>query len=47
LRHRGQAITREDLERLLYGDRDISANLVDVLIRRIRRKLDRRTSPTF
>jgi two-component system OmpR family response regulator len=39
IRHRGQVITREDLERLLYEDRDISANPVDVLIHRIRRKL--------
>jgi two-component system OmpR family response regulator len=39
IRHRGQVVTREELERLLYEDREISANPVDVLIHRIRRKL--------
>jgi DNA-binding response OmpR family regulator len=39
IRHRSRVITREELERLLYGDREISANPVDVLIHRIRRKL--------
>ncbi len=41
LRHRGQVVTREQLERLLYEDRDIRANPVDVLIHRIRGKLGR------
>jgi DNA-binding response OmpR family regulator len=39
IRHRSRVITREELERLLYDDREISANPVDVLIHRIRRKL--------
>lgn len=39
LRHRGTIVTRETLERLLYEDRDLQANPVDVLIHRIRRKL--------
>jgi DNA-binding response OmpR family regulator len=39
LRHRNTVVTRETLERLLYEDRDISGNPVDVLIHRIRRKL--------
>ncbi len=41
LRRRGCVVTRETLERLLYDDRDISGNPVDVLIHRIRRKLGR------
>jgi two-component system OmpR family response regulator len=41
MRHRGVVVTRGTLERLLYENRDISGNPVDVLIHRIRRKLGR------
>jgi len=41
LRNRGRVTSRTELERLLYDDRDVSANPVDVLIHRIRRKLGR------
>jgi len=41
LKNRGRVISREQLEILIYDDRDIRANPVDVLIHRIRKKLGR------
>jgi len=41
LKNRGRVISREQLEILIYDDRDLRANPVDVLIHRIRKKLGR------
>lgn len=39
LKNKGRVVSREELERLLYDERELRANPVDVLVHRIRKKL--------